>query len=94
MIAFKISSTYNHRYTIHKDFYVETQMGENHKMLFNIYLEYYIHMKHQLPNSPAPTGRRHQPPIYMLQPEGSYNSLNSPAPTGRRLQPPSLQDPT
>jgi hypothetical protein len=35
----------------------------------------YIHRKHQLPNSPAPTGRRLQPPIYRLQPEGSYNSL-------------------
>jgi hypothetical protein len=30
------------------------------------------------------------PLVYMLQPEGSYNSLDSPAPTGRRLQPPFL----
>jgi hypothetical protein len=94
MIAFKISSTYNHIIHNTQEFYMETQMGENHRTLFNIYLEYYIHRKHQLPNSPAPTGRRHQPPIYRLQPEGSYNSLNSPAPTGRRLQPPSLQAPT
>jgi hypothetical protein len=50
-------------------------MGENHKMLSYIYQEY-IHWKHQLPNSPAKTGRRLQPPIYRLQPEGSYNSLN------------------
>jgi hypothetical protein len=78
------------QYTI---FYVETQMGENHGMLSYI-SKYYIHRKHQLPNSPAPTGRRLQPPIYRLQPEGSYNSLNSPAPTGRRLQPPDLQAPT
>jgi hypothetical protein len=27
-------------------------------------------------NSPAPTGRRLQPPVYRLQPEGSYNSPN------------------
>jgi hypothetical protein len=49
-------------------------MGENHIMLSYI-SKYYIHRKHQLPNSPAPTGRRLQPPIYRLQPEGSYNSL-------------------
>jgi hypothetical protein len=59
-------------------------MGENHRMLSYISKDY-IHRKHQLPNSPAPTGRRLQPPIYRLQPEGSYNSLNSPAPTGRRI---------
>jgi hypothetical protein len=49
-------------------------MGENHGMLSYISKEY-IHWKHQLPNSPAPTRRRLQPPIYRLQPEGSYNSL-------------------
>jgi hypothetical protein len=56
-------------------------------MISYIYQEF-IHRKHQLPNSPAATGRRLQPPIYRLQPEGSYNSLNSLAPTRRRLQPP------
>ena len=61
-------------------------MGENHQMFSYIYQEY-IHRKHQLPNSPAPTGRRLQPPIYRIQPEGSYNSLNSPVTTGRRIQP-------
>jgi hypothetical protein len=55
---------------------METQMGENHIMLSYIYQEF-IHRKHQLPNSPVATGRRLQPPIYRLQPEGSYNSLNS-----------------
>jgi hypothetical protein len=39
-------------------------------------------------DSPATTGRRLQPPVLRLQPEGSYNSLNSLAPTRRRLQPP------
>jgi hypothetical protein len=62
-------------------------MGENHRMISYIYQEF-IHRKHQLPNSPAATGRRLQPPILRLQPEGSYNSLNSLAPTRRRLQPP------
>jgi hypothetical protein len=38
-------------------------------------------------NSPAATGRKHQPPVYRLQPEGSYNSLNFPAPTGKRFHP-------
>jgi hypothetical protein len=28
---------------------METQMGENNITLFYIYLEYYIHKKHQLP---------------------------------------------
>jgi hypothetical protein len=37
-------------------------------------------------NSPTPT-RRHQPHIYKIQLEGSYNSLDFPVPTGRRLQP-------
>jgi hypothetical protein len=73
--------------TQYTSIYVETQMGENHIMLSYIYQEF-IHRKHQLPNSPAATGRRLQPPIYRLQPEGSYNSLNSLAPTRRRLQPP------
>jgi hypothetical protein len=85
----------SHHTQIHSTpvFYVETQMGENHRMLSYISKDY-IHRKHQLPNSPTPTGRRIQPPIYKLQPEGSYNSLNSPATTGRRLQTPSLQAPT
>jgi hypothetical protein len=61
-------------------------MGENHKMFSYIYQEY-IHRKNQLPNSPAPTGRRYQP-------QGSYNPLNSLATIGRRLQPPSLKAPT
>jgi hypothetical protein len=52
-------------------------MRENHRMFYYIYQEY-IHRKNQLPNSPAPTGRR-------LQPEGSYNFLNFISPTGRRL---------
>jgi hypothetical protein len=56
--------------------YVETQMGENHIMIF-LYIKEYIHWKHQLSNSSTVTGRRLQPPIYRLQPEGSYNSLNS-----------------
>jgi hypothetical protein len=62
-------------------------MGENHIMLSYIY-QNYINRKQQLPNSLAPIGRRLQPPIYRLQPEGSYNFLNSLATTGRRLQPP------
>jgi hypothetical protein len=66
--------------------YVETKMGENHGMFSYIYQEY-IHRKQQIPNSIAPTGRRHQP-------KGSYNSLNFLAPTRRRLQPPDFQDPT
>jgi hypothetical protein len=61
-------------------------MGENHKTISYI-SKYYIHRKHQLPNSLEPTGRRLQPIIYKLQPEGSYNSLYSLAPTRRRLQP-------
>jgi len=36
-------------------------MGENHIIISYIYQEY-IHRKHQIPNSPTPTGRRHQPP--------------------------------
>jgi hypothetical protein len=68
-------------------------MGENHIMLSYI-SKAYIHRKNQLPNSPVPTRRRLQPPLYRLQTEGSYNSLNSPALIGRSLQTPSLQDPT
>jgi hypothetical protein len=44
---------------------METQMRENHGMFFYI-LEYDIHRKHQLPNSPTPTGRRLQSPVYIL----------------------------
>jgi hypothetical protein len=57
---------------------METQMRENHKMISYIYIYIYIYIiprKHQLPNSPAATERRLQPPIYRLQPEGRYNSL-------------------
>ena len=68
-------------------------MGENHGMLSYISKEY-IHRKYQLPNSLATTGRRLQPPIYRLQPKGSYNSLISLAPIRRRLQPPNYQAPT
>jgi hypothetical protein len=74
-------------YTVHKRFLRGNPNGRKPQNAF-LYIKDYIHRKHQLPNSPAPTGRRLQPPIYRLQPEGSYNSLNSPAPTGRRLQPP------
>ena len=62
-------------------------MGENHKILSYIYQEF-IHRKNQLPNYTVATVRRLQPPIYRLQPKGSYKSLNSLAPTRRRLQPP------
>jgi hypothetical protein len=51
---------------------METQMGENNIMLSYIYQEF-IHRKHQLPNSLAATGRRLQPPILRVPPEGSYN---------------------
>jgi hypothetical protein len=61
---------------------------------FLIYFQEYIHWKHQLPNSTATIERRIQPPIYRLQPKGSYNSLNYLAPTRRRLQPPDSQAPT
>jgi hypothetical protein len=53
---------------------VETQCGRKPHNDFLIVKEY-IHWKHQLPISPATTGRRLQPPIYRLQPEGSSNSL-------------------
>jgi hypothetical protein len=50
---------------------METQMGKNHKILSYIYIyQEFIHRKHQLPNSPAATGRRIQTPIYKLQLEG------------------------
>jgi hypothetical protein len=42
-----------------------------------LYIKDCIHRKNQLPNSLAPTGRRLKPPIYRLQPKGSYNSMNS-----------------
>jgi hypothetical protein len=50
-------------------------MGENHRIIFNIYLEYYIHRKHQLPNFSNTNWKEAPTPIYRLQPEGSYNSL-------------------
>jgi hypothetical protein len=59
-------------------------MGENHKMFSYISKITFIGNTN-FQNYLAPTGRRLQPPIYRLQPEGSYNSLNSTAPTGRRL---------
>jgi hypothetical protein len=43
-------------------------------MIF-LFVKEYIHWKRQLPISLATTGRRLQPPIYKLQPEGSSNSL-------------------
>jgi hypothetical protein len=49
-------------------------MGENDGMLSYI-SKYYIHRKHQIPNSPAPTAKRLQPPIYELQLEGGSNLL-------------------
>jgi hypothetical protein len=75
-------------YTVHKIFLHGNPNGRKPQNAFLYISKDYIHRKHQLPNSPAPTGRRLQPPIYRLQPEGSYNSLNSPATTRRRLQPP------
>jgi hypothetical protein len=62
-------------------------MGENHIMLF-LYIKRIHSLEAPTSDSPATTGRRLQPPILRLQPEGSYNSLNSLAPTRRRLQPP------
>jgi hypothetical protein len=67
---------------------METQMGENHGMIF-----LYIKIIHSLE---APTSQfssynyegGYEPPIYRLQPKGSYNSLNYLVPTRRRLQPP------
>jgi hypothetical protein len=81
--------TNNCRYTVHHNL----RGKPNGRKPWNsfLYIEYYIYRKHQLPNSLAPTGRRLQPPIYMLQPEGSYNSLDSSTPTRRRLQTPNLQ---
>jgi hypothetical protein len=86
MIEFNISRAYNHNlyhhiklpYAQYASVYIETQMGENHKMISYIYQEY-IHRKNQLTNSPTPIGRRHQH-------EGSPNSLISPKPTVRRLR--------
>jgi hypothetical protein len=49
-------------------------MGENHKC-FLIYQNITFIGSTNFQNSPAPTGRRIQPPIYRLQPEGIYNSL-------------------
>jgi hypothetical protein len=63
---------------------METQMGENHKIVSYKYQEF-IHRMNQLPNSPAATGRRIQYPIYSFQPKGIYNSLNYLASTRRRI---------
>jgi hypothetical protein len=53
---------------------METQCGRKPHNVF-LFIKEYIHWKHQLPISLATTGRRLQPPIYRLQPEGSSNSL-------------------
>jgi hypothetical protein len=65
---------------------VETETGENHISISYIYQELF-HRKNQLPNYRDETGRRLQPPILGLQPEGIYNYLNSLAPNRRRIQP-------
>jgi hypothetical protein len=66
-------------------------MGENHKMIF-LYIKRIHSLEAPTSDSPTTTGRRLQPPVLRLQPEGSYNSLNSLAPTRRRLQPPEFSD--
>jgi hypothetical protein len=75
------------KYTVHQNLRGNPN-GRKPQNAF-LYIKDYIHWKHQLPNSPATTRRRLQPPIYRLQLEGSYNSLNSLAPTPLilRLQP-------
>jgi hypothetical protein len=78
----------NHRYIIKQNLHGNPNGRKQHNDF--LYIKYYIHRNRQLPNSPSPTRRRFQPPIYRLQLEGIYNSLNSPATTGRRLQPPNL----
>jgi hypothetical protein len=63
-----------HINTIHRIFTWKPNVGKNHRMIF-LFVKEYIHWKHQLPISPATTGRRLQHPIYRLQLEGSSNSL-------------------
>jgi hypothetical protein len=68
-------------------FYVETQMEENHEILFNIYIFNITSTgSTNFQDSLGPIGRRHRRPVYRLQHEGSYNSLDSLAPTGRSIQ--------
>jgi hypothetical protein len=74
--------------------YVETQMGENHGMIF-----LYVRRNTFIGSTNFPIFQLQleggsNPLILRLQPEGSYNSLNSLAPTRRRLQPPDSQAPT
>jgi hypothetical protein len=88
MIAFNISSTYNHIYTIHKSFMWKPKWEKTIQTFLIYILNITSTGSTNFQTSPAPTGRRHQPPIYRLQPEGSYNSLNSPNPTGRRTPTP------
>jgi hypothetical protein len=64
----------HHINTVYQNFTGKPNVGENHIMIF-LFITEYIHWKHQLPISLATTGRRLQPPVYRLQPEGSYNSL-------------------
>jgi hypothetical protein len=95
-LKFNISSNINQQCIInnHIDIIHHNLCGNpNGRKPRNGFLIYQrIHsLEAQLPNSPAATGRRLQPPIYRLQPEGSYNSLNFLAPTRRRLQPPDFR---
>jgi hypothetical protein len=55
-------------------------MGENHIMLSYISNITFIGSTN-FQNSLAPTEKRHQPPVYRIQPEGSYNSLYFPSQT-------------
>ena len=64
--------TNNHRYIVHQNLRGNSNDKKPHKFL--LYIKDYIHRKHQLPNSLAPTGRRLQPLIYRLQPKGRYKS--------------------
>ena len=50
-----------------QQFYVETQMGENHGTLFNIYFQYYIPRKHQLPRF-SNTNWKEAPTPYLQDP--------------------------
>jgi hypothetical protein len=94
----------NHTHTQYTSVLRGNKSGENHIMFFLIFLENYIHWKHQLPlfskcnwkEAPNPWFLRLQPegsfnsPILWLQPEGGYNPLCSPTTTERWLQPPIL----
>jgi hypothetical protein len=53
------SSCDNTQYT---KIYMETKMGESHKVISYVYQDY-IHRKHQLPNYLELIGRRLQTPI-------------------------------